>query len=131
MLGVIIIFFLSAGFCAGSSVLPPGPVDVVAGKSVTLKVLVAKNTDDIIIWNFSDGKDQTNVGTLRSNTSQLNDPYKDRAAIDPSNGFLTLNALQNEDSGDYSINILKYSGTTLTGEIKVRVLGKSFGYTDL
>ncbi|XP_037548793.1 carcinoembryonic antigen-related cell adhesion molecule 8 isoform X2 [Nematolebias whitei] len=118
---LLFLFFLP-GFCAGSSVLPPGPVDVVAGKSVTLRVLVAKNTDDIIIWNFSDGKDQTNVGTLRSNTSQLNDPYKTRAAIDPSNGFLTVNALQNEDSGDYSINILKSSGTTLTGEIKVRVL---------
>lgn len=117
---------MSAGLCAGTSVLPPGPVSVVSGQSVTLRVLVATGSDDIVIWNFSDGKEQTNVGTLRSNVSQLNDPYKPRAAIDPSNGFLTLNALKNEDSGDYSINILKFSGTTLTGEIKVRVLSKSF-----
>ncbi|XP_017291671.1 carcinoembryonic antigen-related cell adhesion molecule 5-like [Kryptolebias marmoratus] len=118
---LLFVFFLP-GLCAGTSVLPSGPVDVLLGQNVTLNILVPIKEGDIIIWNYSDGTDTNNVGSLRPGGPQIGDSYKTRASIDPKTGFLTLTSVKNEDSGDYSINILQSSGGILTGEIKVRVL---------
>lgn len=111
-----------AGSCVGNDILPAGPVDVILGKDLTLKVLVAKNAEDIIIWNFSDGKEQINIGTLRPSGTSIGPNYKGRASINSTNGYLTLTSLKSEDSGDYSINLV--TTTTKTAEVKVRVLGE-------
>ena len=114
---------MPAGSCVGDSLLPAGPVDVVLGGSLTLQILVEKQKDDIIIWNFSDGQEQINIGTLRPSGAFIAEPYQGRASINSSNGYLTLSSLKPDDSGDFSINLVRT--TTQTAEVKVRVLGES------
>ncbi|KAM6899963.1 cell adhesion molecule CEACAM20-like [Xenentodon cancila] len=106
--------------CFGKGILPKGPVDVVLGQNLTLKILVEKPSNTIIIWNYSDGKDQNNIGTLHLTGVTIDEQYQGRAFINSSNGYLTLLSLKTEDSGDYSINMV--TTTTKSAEVKVRVL---------
>lgn len=120
-------FCLHAGCCVGSGVLPKGPVDVILGNTLTLNILHTKTPGDILIWAFSDGKDLNNVNvvTLRPNGAKVSAAYEGRASVNSTNGYLTINSVKVEDSGDYSLTILTEEANTLTGEIEVRVLGES------
>ncbi|XP_013880785.1 hemicentin-1 isoform X2 [Austrofundulus limnaeus] len=122
-LNSLLFFLFLLGFCAGNSVLPPGPMDVVLGKNLTIKITVTKNPGDIVIWNFNDGKNQNNIATLRpDNTVNVGDAYKTRGvSVDPNTGSLTVTSLKKEDSGDYSVTLLQ-SAATVTGDVLVRVL---------
>lgn len=101
-------------------------MDVVLGKNLTIEILIPKNSDDIVIWSFYNGKDPLiTIATLRPNKPvEVRDAYKNRAFVDPNTGSLTVTSLKKEDSGDYSVNLIQ--ATTETGDVKVRVLGKSF-----
>ncbi|XP_041868450.1 uncharacterized protein LOC121657126 [Melanotaenia boesemani] len=114
------------GCSVGQDDVLKGPVDAVMGGSVTLKALVEKKKNDIIIWNFRDRDEWVNVATLRESGLQVNDQYKGRASIDPSNGFLYLSFLNCDDSGDYGFNFV--GSTVKTGEIKLRVLAAATMY---
>ncbi|XP_038157035.1 carcinoembryonic antigen-related cell adhesion molecule 5 [Cyprinodon tularosa] len=117
----LLFLFLFTGFCVGEDILPEGPVDVILGKDVTLKVLYKKQNGDLYLWNFNDGKDTTNIVTLRPDGSfSVGEAYKDRASINTTNGYLTLKTLKSEDSGDYDLTIV--GAKTHPGAIKVRVL---------
>ncbi|KAM9738612.1 cell adhesion molecule CEACAM5 [Menidia menidia] len=116
-----LVFLLSfTGYCAGKDVLPDGPLDAALGQNVTLKILVPKEDDDVIVWNFSDGSEQIIVASLRSSGVKVGNGYEGRVSVDVKTGYLTLSGLKSEDSGDYSINIV--GKEVLTGEVKVRVL---------
>lgn len=122
LIGLSLLFLLSfTGCCVGLDILPEGPVDEILGKPLTLKTLHTKKPDDILVWAVSDGNNLKNIATLRPNGFQVNDAYKGRASVNSTTGYLTINSLKPEDSGDYSLTILTDEGT-LTGEIKVRVL---------
>ncbi|KAK5910670.1 hypothetical protein CgunFtcFv8_004912 [Champsocephalus gunnari] len=110
------------GCCAGQNVLPDGPVDAILGKSVTLKTLVDKPVYVFIIWNHNDGSEQTHVATASPSGVKVNDPYTGRVTVNQTNGYLHLEGLLASDNGDYSINIIANDGTTITGEIHLRVL---------
>ncbi|KAI4818127.1 hypothetical protein KUCAC02_011489 [Chaenocephalus aceratus] len=110
------------GCCAGQNVLPDGPVDAILGKSVTLKTLVDKPVYVFIIWNHNDGSEQTHVATASHTGVKVNDPYTGRVTVNQTNGYLHLEGLLASDNGDYSINIITEDGTTITGEIHLRVL---------
>uniref|UniRef100_A0A8C7XU71 Ig-like domain-containing protein n=1 Tax=Oryzias sinensis TaxID=183150 RepID=A0A8C7XU71_9TELE len=111
----------SAGICHGQSVLPPGPVDAILGKNVTLKVLKKTEATDDIVWNFSDGTNLNIVARLKAGRVLVADPYKGRATLNATNGFLTLTSLTAKDSGDYSITILG-EVRDAAGEVRLRVL---------
>ncbi|RVE66795.1 hypothetical protein OJAV_G00111030 [Oryzias javanicus] len=117
-----LLFLLSSvGICLGDSALPPGPVDAMLGKNVTLKVLKEITVNDIILWNYSDGSNSIIIVSSRSGTPTVSDGYKGRAFLDTTNGFLTLTRLTALDSGDYSISIIGEQ-QQVSGEIKLRVL---------
>lgn len=114
-----------AGCCAGQELLPPGPVDAVAGGNVTLRTLVTDPAFAFITWSFNNGSEQIFVATLpKSAALNTNEQYKGRVSVDPRSGSLTLAGVQSADSGDYSISIITTDGTTATAEIKLRVLGE-------
>lgn len=115
----------SAGICHGESVLPPGPVDAILGKNVTLKVLKKTEATDDIVWNYSDGTNLNIVARLKAGKVLVADLYKGRASLNATNGFLTLTGLTVKDSGDYSISILG-DEQAAAGEVKLRVLRESF-----
>ncbi|XP_029299131.1 carcinoembryonic antigen-related cell adhesion molecule 5 [Cottoperca gobio] len=117
------LFLLSfIGCCAGQSILPDGPVDVILGRNVTLKTLVDKPDFAFMIWNFNNEKDQVHVATRSPTGIKVNKPYEGRVAVNETNGFLTLTFLTSADSGDFSLNIISSDGGTKTGEINLRVL---------
>lgn len=95
------------------------------GKSVTITTLLDKPQYVFIIWNYSDGTDQIHVATVSPTTLKVNAPYEGRVSLNATNGYLTLNSVKTEDSGDYSINVISADGDTKTAEIKLRVLGES------
>lgn len=115
----------ASGCCAGQNVLPDGPVDAILGKSVTLKTLVDKPVYVFIIWNHNDGSEQTHVATASHTGVKVNEPYTGRVTVNQTNGYLHLEGLLASDNGDYSINIITEDGTTITGEIHLRVLGEN------
>ncbi|XP_008299471.1 carcinoembryonic antigen-related cell adhesion molecule 20 isoform X2 [Stegastes partitus] len=118
----LLLLFLFVGRCAAQDVLPPGPVDAILGRNVTLKTLIDKSEYSFIIWNHSDGKEQDNVATLGPSGLKVNERFEGRVSINATNGYLSLFSLKSEDSGDYSINLIAADGTTSTGEIKLQVL---------
>lgn len=105
--------------------LPAGPLEAVLGKNVTIKTLIKDLSYAFITWSFSDGKDLTNIATVSPTTLNVNAPYEGRVNVSSTNGDLFLKNLKSEDSGDYSIQIIKIDGTTKTAEINLRVLGES------
>ncbi|XP_027142438.1 carcinoembryonic antigen-related cell adhesion molecule 5 [Larimichthys crocea] len=109
------------GRCSAADILPEGPVSAILGKNVTLKTLLTNPTYDYIIWNFSDGTDQTAVVTLRPGSVKVSETYEGRVSADPKNGFLTLTGLRSTDSGDYSMSIIS-PDITKTAEIRLQVL---------
>ncbi|XP_018545086.1 carcinoembryonic antigen-related cell adhesion molecule 5 [Lates calcarifer] len=117
---LFLLFFI--GRCRGKVILPEGPLDAVVGKSVTITTLLDKPQYVFIIWNYSDGTDQIHVATVSPTTLKVNAPYEGRVSLNATNGYLTLNSVKTEDSGDYSINVISADGDTKTAEIKLRVL---------
>ncbi|XP_037651693.1 carcinoembryonic antigen-related cell adhesion molecule 5-like isoform X1 [Sebastes umbrosus] len=120
-----LLFLLSfIGRDVGANILPEGDVEVIVGKNVTLKTLLVNPVYSFIIWGFSDGGDDpVNVASLpASGVLKVNDPYIGRVAVNGTNGFLTLTGLKPEDSGDYSINLIKADGSTTTGATNLKVL---------
>eukprot|EP00064_Thunnus_orientalis_P023166 superscaffoldBa00008498_g23397 len=118
-----LLFLLSfIGCCAAQDILPDGPLDAVLGKNVTIATLLDKPVYAFIIWNFNDGKEQTNIATAGPEGLKVNAPYEGRVSINRTNGNLFLSSLKSEDNGDYSISILTTDGSTKTAEIKLRVL---------
>lgn len=121
-LKTLLLLFLFTGRCATEDILPPGPVNAIVGKTVTLTTLVNNPSYMFIIWNYSDGKEQFNVATVSPSGLKVSPLYEGRVSINATNGYLTLTSLKSNDSGDYSINIIKDDATTTTGEIKLQVL---------
>ncbi|XP_042361969.1 carcinoembryonic antigen-related cell adhesion molecule 5-like [Plectropomus leopardus] len=119
-----LLFLLSfIGCCAGEDVLPPGPVDAILGKNVTLKTLVDKPDYTVIIWNFNDGTVSGNVVTAAKGAGvTVSEEYTGRASMNETNGYLTLGPLKAEDSGEYTISIVIAGSPTKTGETELRVL---------
>ncbi|XP_023815564.1 carcinoembryonic antigen-related cell adhesion molecule 5-like isoform X2 [Oryzias latipes] len=117
----LLFLFSYVGICHGQSVLPPGPVDAILGKNVTLKVLKKTEATDDIVWNYSDGTNLNIVARLKAGKVLVADLYKGRASLNATNGFLTLTGLTVKDSGDYSISILG-DEQAAAGEVKLRVL---------
>ncbi|CAG5887537.1 unnamed protein product [Menidia menidia] len=107
--------------CVGQDVLQKGTVEGILMGNVTLKVLTEKKRGDSIIWYFRVGERWNNIATLRQTEWEISDLYKGRASIDTSNGYLTLSSLRCEDSGDYSVSVIR--DVVLTGEISLRVRG--------
>ncbi|XP_037119871.1 carcinoembryonic antigen-related cell adhesion molecule 1-like [Syngnathus acus] len=103
-------------------ILPPGPMDAVVGKNVTLRTLLQSPKYLFIIWNFNDGREQIHVATLGAQGLKVNVPFQGRASVDAKSGALSLSALTTADSGDFSVNILSEEGDTETAEIQLRVL---------
>lgn len=97
-------------------------MDVVLGRNVTLKTLLDKSNYLFIIWNFNDGKGQVNVATQSTSGLEVSSHYQGRVSLDATNGNLFLQAVQANDTGDYSITVL--GDGTKTGEIQLRVLGE-------
>ncbi|XP_075907579.1 cell adhesion molecule CEACAM5 [Nelusetta ayraudi] len=119
---LLLLLLTLAGSSWAQDLLPDGPVDAVLGRNVTLKTLV-KPVYTFIVWNFNDGTEQVHIATRTETGLNTNDAlYKDRVSVDPVTGSLTLTALRADESGDYSITIIKEDGSTLTAEIKLRVL---------
>ncbi|XP_057683203.1 carcinoembryonic antigen-related cell adhesion molecule 5-like isoform X1 [Corythoichthys intestinalis] len=118
---VALLLALSAGAVA-RDILPPGPVDAVVGKNVTLQTLLKDPEYAFIIWNFNNEREQIPVATVGPQGLKVNAPYEGRASVDPKSGTLSLSALTAADSGDFSINVVKADGDTETAEIKLRVL---------
>ncbi|KAM4538882.1 uncharacterized protein PAE49_019880 [Odontesthes bonariensis] len=117
-------FLLSCVGCyAGQDILPKGPVEAILKKNVTLKVLAEKKSNDTIIWYFRDRDAWINIATLHQTKLEMSDRYKGRAAINSSNGYLTLSYLTRKDSGDYSITIIR--DVVITGEITLIVLAST------
>lgn len=101
-------------------------MDAVLGRNVTLKTLLVNPVYTFIVWNFNDGATQVHIATQTQTGLNVNeDAYKDRVSIDRVTGYLTLTGLSLRDSGDYTINVITADGTTMTDEIKLRVLGES------
>ncbi|XP_054620626.1 carcinoembryonic antigen-related cell adhesion molecule 6 [Dunckerocampus dactyliophorus] len=120
---VLVAFLLCfLGCCAARDILPPGPVDAIVGKNVTLGTLLDRPTYSFIIWNFSNGREQVNVATLGPAGIKVNEAYQGRVDVDRQNGSLRLSALTTADSGDFIVNILNAEGQTETGDIHLRVL---------
>ncbi|KAM9738613.1 uncharacterized protein ACNS7B_013887 [Menidia menidia] len=113
--------------CVGQDVLPKGTVEGILMGDVTLKVLTEKKRGDSIIWYFRVGERWNNIATLRQTEWEISDLYKGRASIDTSNGYLTLSSLRCEDSGDYSVSVIR--DVVLTGEISLRVRASMNGST--
>ena len=103
-------------------------MDAIAGKNVTLETLQGKMDYLIIIWNFNNGREQVNVVTQNRNGLIVNAPYKGRVSVNVTSGALTLTDLRLGDSGDYSISVVRETGTK-TAEIKLRVLSESRRHT--
>ncbi|XP_072304429.1 cell adhesion molecule CEACAM20-like isoform X2 [Eucyclogobius newberryi] len=102
-------------------ILLDGPVEALLGKDVTIKTLLSKPAFTFIIWNYSDGKDQTHIATLGALGLKTNTPYNDRVSIS-TDGHLTLKGLQAKDSGAYSISVVTAAGDTQTAETDLRVI---------
>ncbi|KAG7225255.1 hypothetical protein INR49_014650 [Caranx melampygus] len=118
-----LLFLLSfIGCCAGEDILPEGPVDVVVGRNVTIKTLLTNPEYMFITWNFNHEGEQINVATLGPKGVKEGPQYVGRVSIDPTTGALNITSVKPEDSGDFSINILKEDSTTKTAEIELRVL---------
>jgi len=111
-----------SGCYAGKDILPKGPVEGILKRNVTLKVLAQKKSNDTIIWYFRDRDEWINIATLHQTELNISDRYEGRASINSSNGYLTLSYLTCEDSGDYSITIIR--DVVITVEITLRVLGE-------
>ncbi|XP_077404876.1 cell adhesion molecule CEACAM5-like [Vanacampus margaritifer] len=107
---------------AEGDILPPGPLDAVVGKNVTLTTLLKTPEYMFIIWSFNDGSEQRHVATLSRAVLKLNEPYQGRASVDADSGALRLSALTTDDSGDFSLTVVSESGETQTAEIGLRVL---------
>ncbi|XP_060949177.1 carcinoembryonic antigen-related cell adhesion molecule 6 [Limanda limanda] len=120
-LKTFLLFVCLIGCGSAVDILPEGPLDAVLSQDIVLETLLIKPDYAVIIWSYSDGSEQINVATLTSAGQNTNKPYEGRAAINTTNGFLTLKSVTSADSGDYSINVVT-SVATLTGEIKLRVL---------
>uniref|UniRef100_A0A3Q3J196 Ig-like domain-containing protein n=1 Tax=Monopterus albus TaxID=43700 RepID=A0A3Q3J196_MONAL len=110
---------LPSGVCAGQDVLPPGPVDAIAGGNVTFTTQVGTPDYIAMVWNFGSGQ---HVATASSQGVKVNTKYAGRAQMDSKNGYLTLTSLVSEDSGIYTISIVLSDGTTNDGTIELRVL---------
>ncbi|XP_061752718.1 carcinoembryonic antigen-related cell adhesion molecule 2-like [Nerophis ophidion] len=110
-------FFFFLGCCAARDLVPPGPVDAVVGKNVTLRTLLDQPVFTFIIWNF----ENTHVLTLTPTSVIVNAPYLGRVSVDERSGSLHLGALTKADSGDYSVTVVAANGTTETGGILLRV----------
>ncbi|XP_053302910.1 carcinoembryonic antigen-related cell adhesion molecule 5 [Pleuronectes platessa] len=110
------------GCGSAQDILPEGPLDAVLSRDIVLKTLLNKPDYSFIIWNYNDGSEQINVATISAIGLKTNPLYEGRVAINATNGFLTLKSLKVDDSGDYSITIVKPDGATITAEIKLRVL---------
>nr|XP_020441373.1 carcinoembryonic antigen-related cell adhesion molecule 5-like [Monopterus albus] len=117
---LLLLFLLSfIGVCAGQDVLPPGPVDAIAGGNVTFTTQVGTPDYIAMVWNFGSGQ---HVATASSQGVKVNTKYAGRAQMDSKNGYLTLTSLVSEDSGIYTISIVLSDGTTNDGTIELRVL---------
>ncbi|KAG7225253.1 hypothetical protein INR49_014648 [Caranx melampygus] len=114
--------YLPSGCCAGQEILPEGPVDVVAGRNVTIKTLLHNPEYVFITWNFNHEGEQINVATLGPKGVKEGPQYAGRVSIDPTTGALTMMLVKPEDSGHYSINLLAKDSTTRTAEIELQVL---------
>nr|XP_057902815.1 carcinoembryonic antigen-related cell adhesion molecule 5 [Doryrhamphus excisus] len=110
------------GCCAAQDILPPGPVDAIVGRNVTLGTLLDRPAYSLIIWNFNNGREQFNVATLSRSALNVNQHYQGRAEVDKQNGSLHLSAITTADSGDYSVTILTEDLQTQTDDIELRVL---------
>ncbi|XP_047460678.1 carcinoembryonic antigen-related cell adhesion molecule 2-like isoform X2 [Mugil cephalus] len=116
----IVLVLCLSGCCSAQDALPDGPVEAVVGSNVTLKTLLKEAVYDVILWNFSDGKDSINVVTLRASGPKVSERFAGRVSVDKATGALTLGPLKVEDGGDYSISAV--GDATWTGETKLRVL---------
>lgn len=117
----LLLLLALTGRCS-ANVLPEGPLYALVGKDVTISTLLKNSTYSVIIWNYSDGKEQNNIVTGSSGGSKVAEPYAGRVILDTNNGQLTLSAVKAEDSGDYSISAISADLLTNTGEIKLKVL---------
>ncbi|XP_030597353.1 carcinoembryonic antigen-related cell adhesion molecule 1-like [Archocentrus centrarchus] len=110
------------GCCGAQEILPEGPVDALLGGTVTLKTLFNNQQYTVIIWNFNNGVREINIATVTAASVRVNTPYQGRVSVNSTNGFLTLASLTAADSGSYSISVVLPDGSTLPGEIKLRVV---------
>uniref|UniRef100_A0A8P4GGX2 Ig-like domain-containing protein n=2 Tax=Dicentrarchus labrax TaxID=13489 RepID=A0A8P4GGX2_DICLA len=118
-----LLFLLSfIGCCAGTDILPTGPVDAILGRNVTLKTLLDKPEFSFLVWNFNGGTEAVNVVTVTKTALKVNPDYQGRVSVNRTNGYLTLASLKADDSGDYSLTLTTETADTTTGEIKLRVL---------
>lgn len=100
-------------------------MDAVVGRNVTLKTLVDKPVYTFIIWNFNGGAGEVRIATITQTGLNVNEPYKGRVSVNRTTGYLTLAALKPEDTGKYSMDIIKEDGSTDTGVTELRVLSES------
>uniref|UniRef100_UPI003AAAD9F5 cell adhesion molecule CEACAM20-like isoform X3 n=1 Tax=Centroberyx gerrardi TaxID=166262 RepID=UPI003AAAD9F5 len=108
---------------AGQDLLPEGPVDAVLGKIVTFQTQIdLKEPFIAVIWSFNSGTELVNIVTATSAGERVADDYQGRVSVNRITGSLTLGALEEKDSGDYSVSVVTASEGTKTGETKLRVL---------